>query len=97
MMDPVKRKISVTLDADLLAELERGPGSVSGQLNDALRAEVARRRRRAALMRFLDELDALHGPLDSAEDLAEMAGIERMWRTAEGAPVRQVDAAERAS
>lgn len=82
-VEPVKRKISVTLDADLLAELERASGSVSGQLNEALRAEVARRRRRAALLRFLDELEESEGPLDTPEDVAAMQRIEQTFRDLE--------------
>lgn len=79
-MSPPKRKISVTVDADLLAELERAGGSVSAQLNEALRAEVRRRREQVALQRLLDDLEAEDGPLDTPEDLAEMARIERIFR-----------------
>lgn len=80
----MKQKISVTLDADLLAELRRNPGSVSAQLNDALRAEIDRRRQRAAMQRYLAELDESEGPLDSPEDIAEMERIEQVWRELDG-------------
>lgn len=79
-MSPPKRKISVTVDADLLAELEKSGGSVSAQLNEALRAEVVRRRQHVALQRLLDDLEEEDGPLDTPEDIAEMARIERIFQ-----------------
>lgn len=85
-MEAPKRKISVTLDGDLLAELERGEGSVSAQLNDALRRELERRRSQRGLQAFLDELDATEGPLDTPEDLAEMQRIEEIWRRIDATP-----------
>lgn len=90
-MSGPKRKISVTVDADLLAELEKADGSVSAQLNEALRAEVLRRRQRAALHRLLDDLEESDGPLDTPEDVAELSRIEHVFRAldeAAGAPRR---------
>jgi hypothetical protein len=83
-VDAAKRKIAVTLDAELLIELRRHPGSVSSQLNEALRIEIERRRQRAALQRFLIELDDAEGPLDSPEDLADLERIERLWSELDG-------------
>jgi post-segregation antitoxin (ccd killing protein) len=59
-----KRKISVSLDEDLIAELETGGEALSGQINEAVRAEIERRRRRRLLSEFLDALDAERGPID---------------------------------
>ena len=39
-----KRKVSVSLDEDLVAELEAADEALSGQVNEAIRAEVDRRR-----------------------------------------------------
>lgn len=61
-----KRKISVSLDADLVAELEASGEAVSKQLNDALRALLVRRRRQRLLEQWLDELDGEHGPVSEA-------------------------------
>lgn len=61
-----KRKVSVSLDEDLVEELEREEQGLSTQLNLALRAELERRRRNRLLMEMLDQLDAEHGPVDEA-------------------------------
>ena len=58
-----KRKVSVSLDEDLVAELEAADEALSGQVNEAIRAEVERRRNRL-LTDMLDSLDADHGPVD---------------------------------
>lgn len=79
-MDEVKRKISVTLDADLLAELAAGEGSISAQLNVALRAEIRRRRQADGWQRILDEMLEADGPLDTLEDIEAMARIAERWR-----------------
>ena len=62
----VKRKVSVSLDEDLVAELEAADEALSGQVNEAIRAEVERRRRNRLLTDMLDALDAEHGPVDEA-------------------------------
>jgi antitoxin CcdA len=59
-----KRKVSVSLDEDLVAELEAADEALSGQVNEAIRAEVERRRRNRLLTGMLDSLDAKHGPVD---------------------------------
>jgi post-segregation antitoxin (ccd killing protein) len=61
-----KRKVSVSLDEDLVAELEAADEALSGQVNEAIRAEVERRRRNRLLTGMLDSLDTEHGPVDEA-------------------------------
>jgi post-segregation antitoxin (ccd killing protein) len=61
-----KRKVSVSLDEDLVAELEAADEALSGQVNEAIRAEVERRRRNRLLTGLLDALDAEYGPVDEA-------------------------------
>jgi antitoxin CcdA len=61
-----KRKVSVSLDEDLVAELEAADEALSGQVNEAIWAEVERRRRNRLLTEMLDSLDAKHGPVDEA-------------------------------
>jgi hypothetical protein len=63
---PAKRKVSVSLDEDLVAELEAADEALSGQVNEAIRAEVERRRRNRLLTGMLDSLDAEYGPVDEA-------------------------------
>lgn len=60
----LKRKVSLTLDADLVEELEEQPDEgLSAQVNGAVRVEVERRRRQRALRALLSELDVQDGPL----------------------------------
>jgi post-segregation antitoxin (ccd killing protein) len=61
-----KRKVSVSLDEDLVAELEAADEALSGQVNEAIRAEIERRRRNRLLTEMLDSLDAEYGPVDEA-------------------------------
>jgi antitoxin CcdA len=63
-MTTTKRKVSVSLDEDLVAELEAGDEALSTQVNEAIRAELIHRRRQRRLGQFLDDLDAEHGPPD---------------------------------
>ena len=63
-MTTTKRKVSVSLDEDLVAELEAGDEALSAQVNDAVRSELERRRHHRLLTELLDELDAIHGPPD---------------------------------
>ena len=63
-MTSTKRKVSVSLDEDLVAELEAGGEAVSAQVNDAVRIELERRRRQRLLGELLDDLSARHGPPD---------------------------------
>lgn len=75
---PAKRKVSLTLDADLVAEVEAGGENLSAQVNTVLRDELARRRRWRALGALLDRLDEEQGPLDTPEDEAEIARYMRL-------------------
>jgi antitoxin CcdA len=72
-----KRKISVTLDADLVAEVE-STENLSARVNAALRADLETRHRQRALGELLDRLADERGPLDSAEDEAEIARFMRL-------------------
>jgi antitoxin CcdA len=63
-MTTTKRKVSVSLDEDLVAELEAGDAALSAQINEAVRSELERRRHHRLLTELLDQLDATHGPPD---------------------------------
>jgi len=63
-MTTTKRKVSVSLDEDLVAELEAGDDALSSQVNEAVRLELQRRRRHRLLGEMLDALDAEYGPVD---------------------------------
>jgi hypothetical protein len=79
MISSAKRKVSVTLDADLVAALEaEGGTTLSAEVNSALRAEFARRKRQRALGDLLDHLAAERGGLDTPEDEAEIARYMRL-------------------
>jgi antitoxin component of MazEF toxin-antitoxin module len=79
MAVPAKRKISVTIDADLVAALEADSGTtLSAEVNSALRAEFSRRRRQQALADLLDHLADERGRLDTPEDEAEITRYMRL-------------------
>lgn len=60
-----KRKITVTVDEELVDEARRlGVESLSSVVNAALAEHVDRAARRAALRDLLDEWDAKYGPVD---------------------------------
>jgi predicted transcriptional regulator len=57
-----KRRVTLNLDEDVVEALESlGGRSLSASANRALRQAVATEAHRAALGRWLDELDAVHG------------------------------------
>ena len=56
-----KRKISVSLDADLVDEMEAADAALSQQVNQAVRETLVRRRRQRLLSELLDNLDDEHG------------------------------------
>lgn len=62
-MTAAKRKVSVSLDADLVAELEEADEALSKQVNDAVRETLAFRRRQRLLEGMLAELDDEHGSI----------------------------------
>jgi len=79
MTSPAKRKVSVTLDADLVAAMEaEGGTTLSAEVNSALRAEFTRRKRQRALADLLDHLADERGRLDTPEDEAEIARYMRL-------------------
>lgn len=61
-----KRKVSITLDEDLVSALEGEGDTLSAQVNSAVRAEVERRARQRLLRSWLDEMEAYDGPVDEA-------------------------------
>lgn len=63
-MSLTKRKVSVSLDEDLVEELEGRDEGLSAQVNAAVRAEVERRRLHGLLVQLLDQLDAERGLVD---------------------------------
>ena len=63
-MTTTKRKVSVSLDADLVDELEASEEALSAQVNEAIRNELVRRRRQRALGEMLAVLSESHGPVD---------------------------------
>ena len=65
-MSLTKRKVSVSLDEDLVEELKREDEGVSAQVNAAVSAELERRRRRRLLVELLDQLDAERGQVDES-------------------------------
>jgi antitoxin component of MazEF toxin-antitoxin module len=79
MTASAKRKVSITLDADLVEALEaEGGTTLSAEVNSALRAEFTRRRRQQALADLLDHLADERGKLDTTEDEAEIARYMRL-------------------
>jgi hypothetical protein len=77
-MTTTKRKLSLSLDEDLVATLETNTEALSAQVNEAIRHEVSRRRRQVALEALLQRLEDQAGPLDTAEDEAEIARFMRL-------------------
>lgn len=82
-----KRKVSITLDADLVAAIEADrTATLSAAVNSALRAEFARRKRQQALADLLDHLADERGRLDTPEDEAEIARYLRLLGGMPGEP-----------
>jgi hypothetical protein len=75
-----KQRVSATVDADLVesghAAVAAGrTDSLSAWVNDALRAQVARERRLAALDDFLAAFEAEHGVITDAEMAAATRAV----------------------
>jgi hypothetical protein len=69
-----KRKITVTVDEELVEAVRGGVESLSSVVNSALASEVERRARAAALRRVLVGWDEAYGPVsDAAGDAARRA------------------------
>jgi len=77
MTSELKRKVSVTLDTDLVSEIEAEGENRSAHVNTALRNEPGARRRHRVFAELLDCLATERGGLDSVED--EQA-IHRLMR-----------------
>ncbi len=60
-MTVAKRKVSVSLDSDLVEALEADSSALSKQVNEAVRESLARRDRLRQLRRLLTRLDERHG------------------------------------
>jgi hypothetical protein len=73
MTTSAKQKVSLSLDADLVAEFEQD-GPLSTSVNEALRAEQHRRRHARALDQLVAAFERQHGSLDTP---ADVAAIER--------------------
>jgi antitoxin CcdA len=87
MTASAKRKVSITLDADLVAALEADDSTtLSAEVNSALRAEFTRRKRQQALGDLLDRLADERGRLDTPEDEAEIARYMRLLGGVTGEP-----------
>jgi antitoxin component of MazEF toxin-antitoxin module len=79
MTTAAKRKVSVTIDADLVAAVEADTSTtLSAEVNSALRAEFTRRRRQHALADLLDQLADERGGLDTPQDQAAIARYMRL-------------------
>jgi len=65
-MSSTKRKVSISLDEDLVEELEREAQGLSAQVNMAVRAELERRHRHRLLVDLLDQIDVEQGPVDES-------------------------------
>lgn len=74
-----KRRITLNLDEDVVEALESiDASSISAAANGALRQAVAAAAHRAALLRWLDELDREHGAADAAGIAAVEALIDEL-------------------
>ncbi|HLI60243.1 MAG TPA: hypothetical protein VKV21_11325 [Solirubrobacteraceae bacterium] len=72
-----KRRLTLNLDEDVVAALEAIEGrSVSAVANAALRGAIAAEAHRAAMLRWLDELDAEYGAASADEISAAEALLE---------------------
>lgn len=76
-----KRRLSASVDADLLAVAQDAvasgrAGSMSAWVNDALRLKADQDRRLAALDEFLATFEAEHGPI-SEQEMEEAARAAR--------------------
>lgn len=76
-----KRRVTLNLDEDVVEALEALEGrSLSAVANEILRAAAARAAHQAALLRWMDELNAEYGTATSEEH----AAVERLLDLAFG-------------
>lgn len=62
-MTTPKRKICVSLDAELVEELKAADEALSQQVNEAVRDPLVRRWRQRILSELLADLDRKYGPV----------------------------------
>ncbi len=83
-----KRRVTLSLDEDVVQALEAlGGRSLSSTANDALRQAVAVEAHRAALGRWLDELDATYGSATPEETESIERLVDDLTRPATGSEV----------
>ncbi len=81
-----KRKVTVTVDEELVETLQHlGDASLSSVVNAALAAEVDRRSRAAALGRLLADWDAAFGPVSAAATATARAAFDDLDGLSESA------------
>jgi hypothetical protein len=79
-----KRKITVTVDEDLVETVQSlGAESLSSVINAALAREVDRRARASALKRLLADWDAEFGPVPAAVAASAAAAFDDLDATTE--------------
>jgi len=89
MASPKKRKVSVSLDAELLDKLQAvGVDNLSARVNAALQRELEHELHLLALRDLLDELDEEDGPLDTPEDEAEIQRAMDILRSTQSGGAR---------
>ena len=77
----MKKRITLSLDDDIVEALQaRGARSLSAAANEALREAVADDAHRAALLAWLDELDATHGAPAAGQLAAADALLDALER-----------------
>ena len=86
-MTTAKRKVSVSLDEDLVEELKREGQGLSAQVNQALRTELQRRRRNRLLVEFKVDVRgcpktlALMGQMPISGHTSIIPATDEDWRT----------------
>lgn len=77
-----KRKITVTVDEDLVAMIQAsGSESLSGVVNQALAAHVERLGRREALGQLLDQWEGQFGPVSGEAAAAAQSAFDELDST----------------
>jgi hypothetical protein len=92
MANVAMRTVTVTIDADLVEEIEAAGDDLSARVTEALGSDMVTRRRQRALGEVLDRLDDERGPLDTPEDEAE---IQRFMRLLGGSPAPAIEGPSR--
>lgn len=75
-----KRKVSLTLDEDVVVALQEDERTLSAVVNDAMRKHVRHMQQRRALRSMLDHFDDEDGPLD--DDPAEDERLAKLFEAA---------------